>query len=155
MSVYQRSCLTNQGFMSKIKSFLGTGWGFPPTFSKKQHSVKMVSDAEDIRESLYLILSTTPGERVTNPEFGCGLQNLAFENIDSTTEFLMRDIIKQAVLYFEPRVTLESIDIDFSNEIEGVIYITLHYTIRKVNIRSNIVYPFYKLEGTLINDDEI
>ena len=141
--------------MAKIKSFLGTGWSFPPRFSKKWHSVTMVSDAEDIQESLYLILSTTPGERVTNPEFGCGLQNLAFESIDSTTEFLMREIITQAILYFEPRVTLEEIEVDYRDEIEGVIYITLHYTIRKVNIRSNIVYPFYKLEGTLIDDNQI
>ena len=115
----------------------------------------MVSDAEDIRQSLFLILSTTPGERVTNPEFGCGLQNFIFENIDSTTEYLMRNMIEQAILYFEPRITLNEIEIDTREQIEGVIYITLHYTIRKVNIRSNIVYPFYKLEGTLVDDDQI
>ena len=43
--------------MEEVKSFLGTGWSFPPTFNKSDYSVSMVSDINDIEESIRIILS--------------------------------------------------------------------------------------------------
>ena len=57
--------------------FLGNGWKFPPVFSKESAAVEMVNAAEDIRESLWILLSTAPGERVMVPEFGCALWRMA------------------------------------------------------------------------------
>ncbi|MGK0365692.1 MAG: phage baseplate assembly protein W [Saprospiraceae bacterium] len=138
--------------MNEIKSFLGKGWSFPVEFSGKTKKVVMVSDEEDIAQSLFLLLSTMPGERVTNPHYGCRLHNMTFENIDSSVEYQMRDAIRTSVLFFEPRISLDEIKIDTGRELDGIVYITLFYTIRKVNIRSNIVYPFYLLEGSLVDD---
>ncbi len=138
--------------MQHVKSFLGTGWSFPPTFDKNMPSITMVWDEEDIRQSLFILFSTTPGDRVTNLEYGCDLQSLVFRGIDGVTIQLMKDVIAIAILYFEPRITLEDIKIDTKEELEGIVYIEVIYTIRKINIRSNIVYPFYKIEGTSITD---
>jgi len=66
------------------KSFLGTGWGFPPEFNELTLSVNMVSEEEDIRQSLFILLSTTPGERPLNPAYGCDLQSLVFEKISES-----------------------------------------------------------------------
>ncbi len=58
------------------KSFLGTGWAFPVTFDKKPEcAVRMVSEVEDIEQSLTLLLSTRPGERVMRPDYGCNLED--------------------------------------------------------------------------------
>ncbi|RQP08730.1 MAG: hypothetical protein EAS52_24730, partial [Parapedobacter sp.] len=58
--------------MDKLhKSFLGTGWSFPPQFDNEGGSVEMLSDGEDIRSSLEILLSTRPGERVMRPNYGC------------------------------------------------------------------------------------
>lgn len=38
------------------KSFLGVGWGFPPTFNKTRADVEMVSENKDIKESLEIYL---------------------------------------------------------------------------------------------------
>jgi hypothetical protein len=43
------------------KDFLGTGWSFPPTFSRHDHAVDMVSNDLDIRESLWILFSTALG----------------------------------------------------------------------------------------------
>ena len=136
--------------MAKDSSFLGTGWAFPPSFDPHKGTANMVNDEEDIRQSLFILLSTTPYERETKPEYGCDLRRILFEPINQATLQLAKEIIEIAVLYFEPRITLENVEIDIEDEMEGIIYIHLHYTIRKINVRTNIVYPFYKLEGTNI-----
>lgn len=130
------------------KSFLGSGWGFPPAFSTKSASVRMVAGEEDIDESLRILMATKPKERVMQPAFGCGLQSLVFENIDENSLSLIKDTILRAVLFFEPRIDLEDIEIDKEHSYDGVLYINLIYRVRATNTRSNLVYPFYLREGT-------
>ncbi|BDD10013.1 baseplate protein [Fulvitalea axinellae] len=134
-------------------SFLGTGWSFPPSFDKARDTVKMVSEEKDIEQSLALILGTVPGERAMNPEFGCDLKSMSFASIDSHTLNTIKDIVKRAILRFEPRVTLNEVVVDASEYIDGVIRVNLFYTIRKINVRTNMVYPFYLEEGTNIKLD--
>lgn len=133
-------------------NFLGRGWTFPPVFQNKNGSVKMVSDEEDIVQSLKIILSTRRGERLTNPHFGCAMHDYLFNNIDDTTKYMIIDAIKMAVLDFEPRIFLEEVKVDLSEQLEGTISVELVYLIRKINMRTNVVFPFYKLEGTLVDE---
>lgn len=132
------------------KQFLGTGWSFPPRFNKGNNgvAVSMVSDDDDIRESLRILLGTSPGERVMYPEYGCGLKKMVFEKVDESSVTALRDTISRAILFFEPRITLEGIDVDTSQLFDGYLLLTLDYIIRTTNSRSNIVYPFYLNEGS-------
>jgi uncharacterized protein len=134
------------------KDFLGVGWSFPPEFNKQANAigVKMVADEEDIAESLRVLLSTVPGERIMQPAYGCGLHAMVFETVNESTLTELKDIIERSVLFFEPRITLESVDIDTDELLEGSLKIQLNYTVRKTNTRSNIVYPFYYLEGSQV-----
>ncbi len=129
------------------KSFLGTGWAFPPQFLDSLGGVKMSSDEEDIRESIYILLTTTPGERVMNPAYGCDLHSQVFQNITANTLTAIEDMISTAILMFEPRVRVEAINIDTSMQIEGRLNIELIYEIKGVNSRKNLVYPFYLAEA--------
>lgn len=138
--------------MDNPKTFLGTGWSFPPVFDEQRSALRMVSADEDIRQSLIILLSTTPGERPVKPKYGCDLKSLLFEPIGGSTNYLIKDMIRTAVLFYEPRVDLNDIEIIKTREPEGIIDITLHYTVRSTNIRSNIVFPFYKTEGTIVTD---
>jgi len=134
------------------KAFLGSGWSFPPEFHRHADSlgVKMVVEEADIAESLGILLSTSPGERLMQPSYGCGLQAMVFETINQSTITRLKDLIDRAVLFFEPRITLDDIDINTEDALEGVLKIRLNYTVRKTNSRSNIVYPFYYLEGSQV-----
>lgn len=136
--------------MSVDKSFLGTGWGFPPEFNK-YGAVRKVSAEEDIRESLFILLSTDPGERVMQPTYGCGLKTQIFEEINETAVTVIVDLIKRAILFFEPRILVENIRVDSDNSediLNGLIKINITYIVRVTNNRHNIVYPFYFTEGT-------
>ena len=134
--------------MSIDKTFLGTGWSFPPEFQGQAKAVKMVSDEEDIRHSLWILLSTAPGQRTMQPAYGCGLRTLVFESISASVCTEMQDMIERAILFFEPRITLDRIVVCSERITQGLIEIELTYTIRTTNTRSNMVYPFYFLEGT-------
>ena len=129
------------------KSYLGSGWAFPPEFNNESDAVSMASQEEDIRESLMILLSTTPGERVHRYDYGCPIRKYAFELMDKTTLALMQDDIEKAVILFEPRIDLNKVTFE-KEEQNGILYILLDYTIRQTNRRSNMVYPFYLNEGT-------
>ena len=133
--------------MAEDNSFLGTGWSFPPQFNKSGAGVIMVSLEDDIRESLKILLGTSPGERTMQPSYGCGLRDLVFDNIIESAVTELKDTIDRAVLFFEPRITLNSVTIDTSEQFDGVLKINLDYTVRRTNSRSNMVYPFYYQEG--------
>ena len=136
--------------MSVDKSFLGTGWGFPPEFNK-YGAVRKVSAEEDIRESLFILLSTDPGERVMQPTYGCGLKTQIFEEINETAVTFIVALIKRAILFFEPRILVENIRVDSDSSediLNGLIKINITYIVRVTNNRHNIVYPFYFTEGT-------
>lgn len=129
-------------------SFLGTGWSFPPSFNQERGETEMLSDKEDIQSSLHILLTTRLGERVMQPTYGCNLDELVFESLSSTFKSFIKDLIKTAILYHEPRIKLNSIELDDSRDREGIILIVIDYTIRTTNTRFNYVFPYYKNEGT-------
>jgi phage baseplate assembly protein W len=133
--------------MNIEKSFLGTGWNFPPSFDITTGSVIMVSNEEDIGQSLQILLSTRPGERVMLPQYGCNLDVFLFEPITTTLTAYVKELIQTAVLYYEPRINLDFINVNIDQVNDGVILISLDYTILATNSRFNLVYPFYLNEA--------
>lgn len=134
--------------MADNNSFLGTGWRFPPAFDLTDRHAMLVSAEDDIRESLHILFSTKPGERIMQPDYGCDLHAMVFAELDVSTITAIQDTIRRAVLHFEPRIILDGVDVDDARTIEGILILHLNYTVRTTNTRSNMVYPFYFLEGT-------
>lgn len=139
--------------MSDDNSFLGTGWAFPPQFKKMNRNAVMVSREEDIQQSLYILLSTYPGERIMNPGFGCNLRQFIMEEVDQTLFSHMKLVISEAIRDFEARIDVNDILFDYEGFGTSTIYITVDYTIRQTNSRHNMVYPFYILEGNNLTND--
>lgn len=131
--------------------FLGRGWSFPPSFDKSGGGITMVADEEDINQSLKILFNTTAGERVMLPHYGCNIREFLFKNIDTSFQNYMREVISTAILKYEPRIILNDLTIDASNILDGVILLGIDYSIRATNNRSNVVFPFYHNEGTLVN----
>jgi len=124
-------------------SFLGTGWGFPPEFSADTASVRMVSGVEDIRESLFILLSTIPGERVMLPTYGCDLRRFVFRPLTNALIEEIRDLVSNAVDLWEKRIDLLACDVDDDPDRPGLILIELSYLVRRSNRKGNFVFPFY------------
>lgn len=133
------------------RAFLGRGWSFPPQFDKAAKAVLMLEEERDIESSLEILLTTKIGERVMQPTYGCNLNDLVFESTNLTLLTYMKDLIENAILYHEPRIELEQLEIDTSRQNEGLLLIVLYYLVRTTNSRYNFVYPYFMIEGTNIN----
>lgn len=134
-------------FIDTKKAFLGRGWGFPVTFSKTAKQVVMTEAEENIRSSIGIILQTTLGERVMQPEFGANLTNYVFDSMDSNFRTFVTEQIRVAIIKNEPRAQLAKVEYN-ERPLEGRIDIIVYYTVLSTNSRYNIVYPFYLKEGT-------
>ncbi|MES2004840.1 MAG: GPW/gp25 family protein [Bacteroidota bacterium] len=137
---------------NELNSFLGTGWSFPPVFNRFTNSVQMVSELEDIVQSIHLILETYPGERIMQPEFGCYLKKLVFEKIDDSLVVSINETIAKALLHFEPRIRFVNAELLDRDDMAGLIRLQINFTVIITNTRHNIVYPFYFTEGTNVSD---
>jgi phage baseplate assembly protein W len=137
--------------MQNDQSFLGTGWSFPPNFTQGGGEMEMVSGAEDIHQSLQVLFATQLGERVMQDEFGCDLNGFLFEEIDQSLINSLTGIISDAILYHEPRIMMDRLEITGSVSEPGLLLISIDYTIRSTNSRYNMVYPFYLNEATTPN----
>lgn len=126
-----------------MDDFIGKGWSFPPSFNKAAQSVEMVSDEAEIESSLAVLFSTQIGERLFRPTFGCNLDDYLFKNNSTVVILRMKNMISQTIEEFEPRITLDSVDINMDEIFEGEMAISLFYTINATNRKYNMVYPYY------------
>jgi phage baseplate assembly protein W len=129
-------------------SFLGRGWSFPPAFGAGGKEVAMVAGEEDIGQSLRIIFATELGERVMRADFGCQLRGYLFEEVDNTLLTKIRSAVSDAILYHEPRIRPDVVDVSESDQTPGLIAISVTYTVRTSNTRFNMVFPFYLIEAT-------
>ncbi|MGH9936307.1 MAG: GPW/gp25 family protein [Blastocatellia bacterium] len=130
------------------KEFLGAGVAFPFGVSADGR-IAMNSLEDHVRQSILLILQTARGERVMRPEFGAGLQNLAFEPLSPATATLARHQVEQALVRFEPRIEVRKVEVTLDPKQEGVLLINVEYRVRRTDTTFNLVYPFYLERGVL------
>jgi phage baseplate assembly protein W len=128
--------------------FLGQGWTFPPHFDYERGEVVMVSGEQDIRESLHILFSTMLRERTLLPLYGGMLEQLVFEPQGVPLYFRIEDMVREAIVMYEPRVVVDQVTAAEDELQQGRVNVLIEYTIPGVNVRSNMVYPFYLLEGS-------
>jgi phage baseplate assembly protein W len=129
------------------KDFLGRGWNMPVVLDPRTGRVLSVEYEEDIRQSIFIILETAPGERVMRPNFGCGIHELVFTALDSTAIQRIRSVVEEALRRCEARIDVLAVTVDEEVASDGQLLIELEYRVRKTNQTGNLVFPFYFREG--------
>ncbi|MDH5682500.1 MAG: GPW/gp25 family protein [Spirochaetota bacterium] len=122
--------------------FQGSGWGYPVELSDKG-KVALSQGEELIKESIRIILGTSPGERVMRPDFGCGLQDLVFEINNTSMRSKCEFVVEEALKKWEHRIEVINVSAETDNENDGVLSINIDYYVVSSNKRYNMVYPFY------------
>ena len=130
--------------MDTTKGFLGTGWKFPVRVDETTGRIRTSQYEEDIQEAIRIILMTRKGERVMQPDFGCGLQAYLFDGMDYDTATQMRLEIQRALTNWEPRITDVEVRVETEN---GQLMIHVAYVVRATNNPYNLVYPYFLTEG--------
>jgi phage baseplate assembly protein W len=139
--------MSNVKTSTQKESFLGRGFSFPPRFTAGGADVEMVSNADDIEQSIRMLLGTTRGERVMRDSVGSDLTGLLFEDVDQLLLGRIEQTVSEAILKYESRVDLERVDVNVTDRLGGRIDVSVMYRIRATNSRFNLVFPFYLMEA--------
>lgn len=127
--------------------FIGHGWPFPVKPGPNRQ-MAYVGGAEKIRQSIWIILSTAPGERQMRPDFGCGIYDLVFEPNTAAMRGIVRARVQDALTRWEPRIDVQAVNVDVPGPSErNYLLISIDYRIRDNNAFYNLVYPFFINEG--------
>ena len=132
---------------SLSRPFLGRGWAFPPAFRDSGNKVDMLTDVENVQQSIRLIFATYPGERVERPDFGCNLSDYAFHQITQDMITGIEDRVNHAIRAFEHRITLHNVSVGVDESDSAILMIDIDYTINATNSRYNMVLPYYLNEA--------
>lgn len=135
------------GENSDKSDFLGCGWKFPPSVNTVTGRVETSSKEEDIAEAIRIILFTGKGERVMQPDFGCGIREYAFSTMSVMDIQSMEEEIQEALVRWEPRILRPEIKIGTERMQEGILDISVSYEVRSTNNPYNLVFPYYINEG--------
>jgi hypothetical protein len=128
------------------RPFLGVGWKFPLQVTPRG-AIATSSEEQKIEESILLILSTAPGERLMLPDFGCGIHDLVFAPNDTGTITRVVDLVRRSLTIYEPRIDVLDVSADTSSDQPNLLLIRVDYRIRDNNAMANLVYPFFITEG--------
>lgn len=124
------------------REYLGKGWRFPVAINLTG-GVSSSAYEENVRESIFIILGTAPGERIKRPEFGCEIHELMFAPNNSVTAALARHYVEEALIKWEPRIEVLEVFTHSSPDEPNRLNVRIHYLILDTNDQRNVVYPFY------------
>ena len=134
--------------MSSDRDFLGKGLRFPVSLNLSG-GVSSSALEENVRQSLFVILGTAPGERVMRPEFGCEIHDLMFAPNNLITAARAQIYCEEAILKFEPRVARVTCAATPNPDEPNRLDVRIEYVIAGSNDKRNLVFPFY-----LRNEDQ-
>ena len=147
------------------KEWQGRGWAFPVSIDAASSGISFDEYEQDIRQSILIILHTSPGERVMRPDFGCGIHDLVFDVVDVAMLTRVESAVRNAMTRYEPRIEVRAVravlgqsdgrnaqtgtvtNWSVRDTTEGVLTVELDYRIRQTNQNGNLVFPFYFREG--------
>ena len=128
--------------MTTTTEFLGRGWGFPVRPEPGTRALAQAAGAEKVRQSIWIILDTEPGERIMRPAFGCGLRRHLMKPNTTATRALIQREVTNALRTWEPRIDLESVEATPGDD-PSLVLIEINYLHRRDGHKGNLVYPFY------------
>ena len=128
--------------MANDRDFLGKGLRFPVSVNLNGGVSSSVLE-ENVRQSLFIILGTAPGERLSRPSFGCQIHDLMFAPNNDMTAAMAEVFCEEAIYKFEPRISnvvcQARVHADEVNRLD----IRIEYMIAGKNDKRNLVFPFY------------
>jgi phage baseplate assembly protein W len=126
--------------------YLGRGHAFP-FVPDADGRLRLVGGEARIRQSIWLVLATAPGERIMRPEFGCGIHDLVFEPNSAALRGMVQARVRDALVRWEPRIDVLDVQVTTDDAERNHLFITVDYRIRSNNALYNLVYPYFLNEG--------
>ncbi len=127
------------------RELIGRGWVFPPSMDARG-AVALTNEDNELIQSIYIILSTAPGERVMRPEFGCRIIEYIFAPANLATAGAVEQVVRSALERWEPRIILTEVNVSPSPDMYGLLMIDLKFIVKATREEASLVYPFYLMQ---------
>jgi phage baseplate assembly protein W len=127
------------------RDFLGKGWKFPIRVNARGGLVYS-SHEQDIEEAIWIILGTAKGERLMEPDFGCGIHDYVFAPNNPGTRGSIAYEVQRALAEYEARIEVDSVRVESYPDSPNRLLIYVDYRVLQNNTKRNLVYPFYMTE---------
>lgn len=124
--------------------FLGRGLSFPIQLNDRDR-FRMVEGDADIRQAIFIIVHTIPGERVLRPNFGCEIHSLIFHPANNTTAALAARYVRDALKMWEPRIDVKDVKVTPGATEYGELHIEIIYSPKDEHDPRSLVFPYYLL----------
>jgi phage baseplate assembly protein W len=128
--------------MPNDRDHLGRGLRFPVSLNLNG-GVSTSQLEENVRQSIFVILGTAPGERINRPTFGCQIHDLMFAPNNDLTAARAEVFCEEAIYKFEPRVEKVTCRAAANPDEPNRLDIRIEYVIAGKNDKRNLVFPFY------------
>ena len=122
--------------------FLGRGLSFPVSPSFLTRELMLAEGPEKVRQAIFLILETEPGERLMRPTYGCGLRRYLMKPNTVATRALIQREVELALKKWEPRIELNEVRVERGAD-PAEILISIDYLHTRDRSQGSLVYPFY------------
>jgi phage baseplate assembly protein W len=124
------------------REFLGKGWRFPVGINLTG-GISGSTYEDNVRESIFVILGTAPGERVMRPDFGCRIHDLMFAPNNAITAARAEFYVEEALYKYEPRLQDVTVKAQPNPDEPNRLDIRVEYVIAGKQHPKNLVFPFY------------
>jgi phage baseplate assembly protein W len=121
---------------------LGRGWRFPVQVDRDLGALPYEEGAQKVREAIWIVLDTEPGERLMRPSFGCGLRRYLGEPNSVAVRALIKHDVEQALAAWEPRIDAVTVDVTPGDD-PALVDISIAYVHARTGRPDNLVYPFF------------
>ena len=76
------------------------------------NDVNVVEDVISVKRAVKNLVQTNFYERPFQPELGCGVRELLFENFTPMTKVFLERKLEEVIVNYEPRVNLQNVAVD-------------------------------------------
>lgn len=128
--------------MGNERDYLGKGLRFPVSINLNG-GLSSSQYEENVRQALFIILGTAPGERIHRKDFGCRIHDLMFAPNNDITAARAEVFCEEAIYKYEPRVDKVVCRAAANPDEPNRLDVRIEYVIAGQNTKRNLVFPFY------------
>lgn len=125
----------------RLRRRLGQGWA-TPLAPDAGGTLRWADGPAKVRQAIFIVLETVPGERVMRPSFGCGLRRYLMRPNNAATRTLIQRDVARALAAWEPRIAVDAVNVTEGDD-PALVLIEVAYTHLRDGRRDSLVYPFY------------
>lgn len=116
---------------------MSRGIAFPPRIGPDGR-VAWSSGAQNVRESIQIILQTNLQERIMRPNFGGGLEQFLYESNTLATRTQIEERTRRALARWEPRAAVDKVSAETMPDEPSAVELTIAYTVRETGTREQV-----------------